>query len=130
MILTKKSDNFGAIASFLCLIHCLITPFIFVAQTCSLACCADAPNWWRAIDIFFLTISFFAVYASVNNSRLAWLKISLWISWVFLFFVILNEYIHLFSLAHRWIYIPSFALIVLHIYNKKHCKCQQTTCCV
>ena len=30
--LTTKSDLWGAFASGLCLIHCLATPFIFLAQ--------------------------------------------------------------------------------------------------
>ncbi|MFK7796305.1 MAG: MerC domain-containing protein [Aureispira sp.] len=55
MILTQKSDFFGAAASTLCLIHCLITPFIFVAQTCSRTCCSDAPIWWRMIDVVFFS---------------------------------------------------------------------------
>lgn len=130
MILTKKPDNLGALASLLCLIHCLITPFIFVAQTCSIACCANAPDWWKSIDIFFLTISFFAVYASSNNSKLAWLKIGLWMSWTCLFLMILNENILLFNLPHYWIYLPSFMLIFLHLYHKKHCSCKHNSCCI
>jgi hypothetical protein len=31
----KSQDTIGAAASFLCMIHCVATPFIFIAQACS-----------------------------------------------------------------------------------------------
>ncbi len=130
MILSKQSDIFGALASTLCLIHCLITPLIFVAQTCSLTCCASAPAWWRVIDLAFLIISFFAIYASTNSTTKNWLKISFWVSWVSLFMLIINENFHFITLAHESIYVPSLALILLHFYNKKYCTCSSNSCCV
>ena len=122
MILSQKSDNFGAAASFLCLLHCLITPFIFVAQTCSIHCCAAAPSWWRAIDIFFLILSFFAVVASAKKTERNWLKKGLWLSCLCLAVFILNENLNLLKLAHEWMYVPAFSLIALHLFNKKACK--------
>jgi hypothetical protein len=128
MILTKKNDRLGAIASSLCLIHCLITPFIFVAQTCSITCCSSAPTWWRTIDIIFLIISFFAVYQSITLTTKSWLKISFGISWIGLLILILNDNFQIFELAHEIIYLPSLALIVLHSYNIKYCKCADNKC--
>jgi hypothetical protein len=52
----NNSDGIGALASTLCLIHCLITPFIFVVQSCATSCCASAPAWWLFFDYFFLII--------------------------------------------------------------------------
>ena len=54
----NNSDSIGALASTLCLIHCLATPFIFVVQSCAASCCASAPAWWVFFDYLFLTISF------------------------------------------------------------------------
>ena len=37
-----KQDYIGAVASALCLLHCIATPFLFVAKACSAACCIDS----------------------------------------------------------------------------------------
>ena len=55
-------DSIGMIAGTLCAIHCIATPFLFVAKACSTVCCADAPLWWKAIDYIFLVISFIAIF--------------------------------------------------------------------
>ena len=47
-------DNIGIIASSLCMIHCIGTPFLFIAKACSVSCCSDVPIWWQLIDYFFL----------------------------------------------------------------------------
>lgn len=119
--INQKSDNIGAIASTLCLIHCMATPFIFIAQSCSMACCKSAPTWWSVIDYFFLIISFFAIYRSSQKTSKNWVKPSLWISWFFLFVIIVNEKIAWFPLNEKLIYIPAIALISLHLYNKRNC---------
>jgi len=31
-LLLEKSDTFGAIASFLCMVHCILTPFVMCSQ--------------------------------------------------------------------------------------------------
>ncbi|MGH1336826.1 MAG: MerC domain-containing protein [Aureispira sp.] len=130
MLLTQKSDLFGALASSLCLIHCLITPFIFVAQTCSRTCCDTAPLWWRTIDFIFLIVSFFAVYWSAALTTKQWLKVAFWASWGAFFFLLSNEHLKVLNIAHELTYVPSFALIALHFYNKKYCKCTEDRCCV
>lgn len=129
MLLSQKSDIFGAMASSLCLIHCMITPFIFVAQTCSVTCCSSAPTWWRSIDIFFLIISFFAVYWSSISTSKQWLKISFWTCWIAMFMLIVNESLGWLHLPHSCIYVPSLGLVLLHIYNKKYCQCTDDACC-
>lgn len=130
MIITnQKSDSIGAIASGLCLLHCIATPFIFIVQSCSLTCCSDTPTWWAFIDYFFLIISFFAIYHSTKTTTSKWIKPALWISWAVLFFIIVNEKMRWLPLHENLIYIPALTLIALHIYNKKYCQCNVNTCC-
>lgn len=131
MIFTnQKTDYLGAIASTLCLIHCIVTPFIFIVQSCSITCCSAAPSWWQFIDYFFLVISFFAVYGSTQTTSNNWMKFSLWLSWSLLFLVIVNEKKAWFFLNENFIYLPALTLIVLHLYNKKYCQCNVNKCVI
>ncbi|MCH2046243.1 MAG: MerC domain-containing protein [Saprospiraceae bacterium] len=130
MIITKQSDNVGALASGLCLIHCLATPFIFVAQSCSASCCADAPLWWSFIDYFFIVISFFAVMDSAKKTSKNWMTYGLWTSWTLLVLFTLSERMSWFPLPKTVIYIPAMTLIVLHLWNRKYCTCKDTKCCL
>ena len=125
----NNSDSIGAIASSLCLIHCVATPFIFIAQTCSATCCESAPTWWTIIDYVFLAISFFAVYWSSNNSSKQWVKYSLWFNWIALCLLIINEKLQLYSIPEGIIYLPAMTLFVLHLYNQKYCRCNNNQCC-
>ena len=63
-----NSDYFGILASGLCLIHCFATPFIFIVRSCSAACCAETPIWWKTIDYLFVIISLFAVRQAFKAS--------------------------------------------------------------
>jgi len=131
MILIKqKSDILGTIVSSLCLIHCIATPFLFITQTSTATCCDGPPSWWKFIDYFFLTISFIAIYWSTKTTTIKWIKPLLWLSWFALLIVIMNEKLGIFPLAEAVIYIPAFALMILHLYNKKHCNCSTDKCCV
>ena len=129
ILLKQKPDSIGAIASTLCLIHCLATPFVFIAQSCALTCCSGVPMWWGSIDYIFLIISFFTVYRSTQTTTKNWIKPALWISFTALFMVIINEKINAINLNEKAIYIPAIALIMLHLYNKKYCQCHTNTCC-
>ena len=128
-ITTLKTDKIGIFASTLCMIHCIATPFLLFAKSCSAACCESSPNWWSSLDFLFLLISFFAVYQSSKNTSKAWIKYAMWISWTFLLVVIMNEKSNLFPLFEYAIYFPSAMLVVLHIYNLKYCQCKTDTCC-
>jgi hypothetical protein len=116
-------DVIGIFSSVLCMIHCVSTPFLFIAKTYSVSSCAVAPIWWQLIDYLFLIISFFAVYSVSKNSSVKWLKTSFWITWVVLLLVILNHTFDLFHLHSSLIYIPAFVIVTLHFYNFKYCKC-------
>ena len=121
MILIKqKPDSIGAVASTLCMLHCIATPLIFIAQAGTLNCCGTPPTWWRLIDILFVIISFFAVYSSTLKSKNKVISISLWFFWSFLFFIISNEKIVWFQLNENLIYIPAIALTILHLYNRRN----------
>jgi hypothetical protein len=123
-------DNIGIIASTLCTIHCIATPFLFVARACSVTCCSDAPIWWVLIDYLFLVISFYAIFFIHKNLTIKWLRASLWISWTILLIIIVNQSIDIIYLPKNFIYIPSIVIVVLHYYNLKYCKCQDDKCCI
>ncbi|MFT5822883.1 MAG: hypothetical protein ACI8ZM_004140 [Crocinitomix sp.] len=123
-----KPDLIGAMASFLCLIHCMITPFIFVISACSKTCCSATPSWWKLIDYLFLIISFIAIYTATKRTDNKWILIGLWSSWTALLFLILNESYEWVSVNHTFVYLPAFALIIFHLYNKKSNQCNHLSC--
>ncbi len=124
----RKSDLLGAIASGLCLVHCLATPFLFVAQAGMATQHGTSPVWWGLIDITLLLVSFAAVYWAAKKTSWQWMKIALTVSWVFLAMIILNEKFEGFHLAEAWIYVPTVSLVLLHLYNRKYCYCEDEIC--
>lgn len=129
MLKSIKTDFIGASASMICLIHCIATPFVFIAKSCSDTCCVDTPLWWKIIDVLFLGISFTAIFQSAKNSSSKWVIRGLWISWTTLALIIVNEHLALLQLPNNSIYIPTIALVVLHICNLKYCQCEKDICC-
>jgi len=131
---TRKSDLVGASASTLCLIHCVATPFLFVAEATMASHHhhghGHTPLWWSLIDIIFIIISFVAVYFSARNTAKNWMKYALFASWAFLTFIILNEKLEGLHLAEAWVYVPALTLIGLHLYNRKYCQCADEQCAV
>ena len=119
--LSSRSDINGASASTLCFIHCLATPFLFVAQAGLLIGEGAHPWWWGTLDLVFLVISAVAVYWSAKHSSKRWMKYALWFSWIALCFIILNEKVHLIALWEEAIYVPALGLIFFHLYNRKYC---------
>lgn len=118
-----NSDFLGATAGSLCLVHCLATPFIFIAKACSETCCTDAPIWWQAIDFMFIAISFLAIFFVSKTTKIRWMPIALWSAWALLFGVIMTETFEMGWLPHSFIYFPAVSIIVLHFYNLKYWKC-------
>ena len=123
-------DSVGIVAGTLCMIHCIATPFLFIAKACSSVCCADAPVWWQLIDYAFLIISFIAIYFITKKSTLSWIKITFWISWFLLLVTLLNHTFRIVSVPEYLLYIPASAIIILHFYNVKFCKCSDDSCCI
>lgn len=128
-LILQKPDTLGAVASTLCVIHCLATPLIFIAHTSSINGYETSPSWWHNLDCIFLIISFLAVMRSVKNTSISFMKLLLWLSWGALFLLIINEKIQLVSLPEIMTYITALSLAVLHIYNMKYCKCKTNKCC-
>lgn len=117
-------DTIGIISGTLCMIHCIGTPFLFIAKACSTSCCSEAPLWWQIIDYLFLIISFVAIYFVNKNVSKNWIKLSFWFSWIVLLLVILNHTFEIINLPKNIIYAPTFSIIALHFYNLKFCNCQ------
>lgn len=126
---SSKSDRIGALASMLCIIHCIATPFIFVIQPMS-SQIESIPIWWKGMDFIFLMISFFAVYWTSKTTTKEDIKNLLWLSWVWLTVAIVNEKLVVLKLPEIMVYIPAIVLIILHIYNLKYCKCDDDGCCL
>lgn len=124
-----KPDIIGAITSSLCIIHCLATPILFIAQVGTADDHHASPFWWSNIDYVLLTISFFAVRKSSELTASNFMKPALWITWGILFLLVLNEKLELFHLAETITYIFAFTLSSLHLYNFKYCLCEEEVCC-
>lgn len=125
----SSPDFLGVAASALCAVHCMATPFIFLAKACTDTCCTDAPLWWRLIDYLFLGISFAAIYYATKTSTKRWIKQALWFTWVVLLLTLLDEGIGMALLPEHFIYLPAGAIVVLHLYNQKYCQCADDKCC-
>lgn len=128
----KSSDSWGAIASALCLAHCVLTPFLFIAQahTHVEGHHESGPVWWGFIDYLFLAISFFAIRHSAKHTNLAWMPAALYTSWALLALYIVCEKYHLLHLSHELVYIPALSLVFLHLYNQRNNRLKkEDECC-
>lgn len=123
----QKPDIFGAIASTLCVIHCLATPIIFLAHSCSIS--NSSPIWWSNIDYVFVAISFFAVYRSSQTTSKNLMKWLLWINWVTLALLITNVKIQWIIVPEIYMYFTALMLAIIHIYNLNYCQCKTNKCC-
>ncbi|RPG57889.1 MAG: MerC domain-containing protein [Flavobacteriales bacterium TMED191] len=124
-----KPDTIGSLASTLCLVHCLATPFIFITQACTISCCADTPIWWQSIDYIFIVISFFAILGATKTSTNKIISRLLWITWFIFFALILNKSLGLVYLDKNFGYSAGIILACLHIYNLRYCQCKSDNCC-
>ena len=130
-LILQKPDTFGALASTLCVVHCLATPLIFIAHACGVNDgCATTPIWWQSLDYLFLIIGFIAVYRSAHTTSKKVMKLLLWGIWILLFIMIINEKLALFKLSEYYTYLFAMLLASLHLYNLKYCQCKASNCCV
>ena len=128
----QKSDTLGVMSSALCMVHCIATPFLFLATatSCSQSCCGAAPIWYQWLDYVFILVSFFAVFHSTKSSNVNWVKYALWLSWLALVFVIFNANVfQWYYISNNIKFIPSFSLIGFHLYNLRYCQCSKNNCC-
>ena len=128
-LINVKPDIFGAIASSLCVVHCLLTPFLFLSNGLLYTGLDKTPFLWSNLDFIFIFISFFAIYRSTQSTSKVFMKYALWISWVCLFSFLLNEKILLLGIPGYLTYIAAVSLSSLHIYNLKFCQCKSDNCC-
>jgi len=122
MTLKLNADKLGIVSSSLCLIHCIVTPFLFLAKTSSLTSFTDEPVWWHFIDYLFLIVSFIAIKQATKKSTKNWLTIVFWSVWVLLLLAIINETFEIIMLSELFTYIPAIIIIILHFYNHRYCK--------
>ena len=125
----RKPDTIGAIVSTLCVVHCLLTPLLFVAQSYTATHSHEAPFWWKNLDYLFILISIIAVYESTKKSTNKLIKAGLWMSWIILFLLILNEKLVWIELDEIITYSVALTLSMLHIYNLNYCQCETENCC-
>ena len=117
-----KSDYFGVLTSLLCLLHCVITPLIFISYSSLNSEFSTSFLWWKNLDYVFIFISFFMVYFSTRICKIKIIKYLFWLSWIFLFLVIINEKINSFQFSEYLTYLAASILSLMHLYNLKYCK--------
>ena len=128
-LITSKPDIFGAVASSLCVVHCLVTPLLFISHLYTSTGYEAVPFWWKDLDFLFLTISFIAIYRATKTTSKNFMKYALWIGWIVLFFLILNEKIAWLAVPEILNYAAALTLTSFHIYNLKYCQCNNENCC-
>ena len=70
LLIKQKSDILGTFASSLCLVHCIATPFLFLAQASAATFYSGPPVWWKSLDYVCLAISFLAIFWSTKNTKM------------------------------------------------------------
>ncbi|MCM5663212.1 MerC domain-containing protein [Galbibacter mesophilus] len=127
--LSSFSNAIGISVAGLCLVHCLATPLIFIAQA-NVQAQESTHFIWSILDIVFLSISLVAIFWSAKSTSKQWMRIALWTNWILIALFIFNEKLALFPLPEILMYALTSILIILHIVNVKYCKCDDDTCCI
>jgi len=121
-LLLNKPDLYGALASTLCLVHCIATPLILISYSYITKEYSAALTWWENLDYLFLIIAFVAVFRSIQTTTKNVMRLLLCISWILLFAMIINEKFELFQLPEYLTYTSAIMLTGLHLYNYKYCQ--------
>ena len=119
-LIALKPDVLGAISSSLCVVHCLATPLLFISHMYTSMDSRNVPFWWRDLDFLFLTISFIAIYRATKTTSKNFMKYALWVGWIVLFSLILNEKMAWLAIPGILNYIAALSLAAFHIYNLKY----------
>ena len=128
-LIIRNSDRIGVVSSGLCMLHCFATPFLFLSQSSLIFISVDFTLTWFILNYFFLFISFIAIYHSVKNSTNRFIRIFLYLFWLVLSGLIINESLEIFSIPEAATYFSASSLICLHIYNLRYCRCDDEDCC-
>ena len=128
-IIDVNSDHVGITASSFCMLHCFFTPLLFLSQATSVTLTNKIPFLWQSLNFLFLLISLLAIYHTVKNSTRLSVKVLLVSSWLILTILILNEFFEISSIPELYTYVSATSLAGLHVYNLKHCRCNDEKCC-
>lgn len=111
------------LAATVCMIHCLVTPFFFVAKPLLVPIegshMVHPSGWWEALDYVFLTIGLLAVVFATRASSPRWLVFGLWISW---FCLAVGIHLEDQVVGKFLLYGGSLILILHHAFHYKFCK--------
>lgn len=110
------ADYTGIASSGLCIIHCLLMPLVFSAQSVYLQHQDGVPFH---LDYLFLFLSFVAVYYVTRQNSSHWINTLLWLSFgLFAVSVIFQD---VFYILIYFQYLASFLLILGHILHIRRC---------
>lgn len=115
---SSGADRVGIISAIVCGVHCLIIPAVFLLKY-SIADGAEAagwgvglPHWWEWLDYIFLAVGFYAVFHAVRHAPSRWIRVALWIFWLFLAIAVVFE-----DTLHWMAYLASAGLVTTHFLN-------------
>ena len=129
-IASVNSDKMGIISSLFCLLHCAITPILFISKPNVLNTYLEFPElWWRLASLLFIPVSLYAVYRSNKITTNRSLGTTMWLCCLILLATIINEAFEIFSLEEYLSYGASITLGFLHVCNLKYCTCKDDDCC-
>ncbi|MCS6820781.1 MAG: MerC domain-containing protein [Microscillaceae bacterium] len=113
-----NADYLGISSSVLCLVHCLVVPFLWISKniyTHNHASLLGSWEYW-IWDYIFGALAFWAVYHTAWHTPWKRIKVALIISYsVFVVGLIVHE-------PHEIMYAGSFLLIATHLTNLYFCR--------
>ncbi|WP_425562911.1 MerC domain-containing protein [Marivirga lumbricoides] len=116
------------ISSTLCIFHCLITYLILAAYPALFSTSNQSFRLWGYVDFLLLGVSYLAVFRTIQQSNIIWIKISLLVTIVLLTFFIINERFGGIEFPIDMMYFPALAMIILHLVNLRKCRCKAGCC--
>ena len=114
----KSSDLWGAAASSLCLIHCVMTPVLFVSHSLGDSFHeGEVSLIWKATELLFLLISGWAVVKAAGKNIKDILFWIFWLSWTVLAASVILEWCEIPSGGDITKYSAGSVLITAHAYR-------------
>ena len=102
-----SSDWLGMASASLCMIHCLLTPFLVLG--------ASQIAWWHDITGLFLVLSAVAVWLSTRQGTHTGIKTLIWVSFALLALCVIGE--AYWEPFHEISYLASLGLVIGHLWN-------------
>jgi hypothetical protein len=122
----KNPDLIGILASSLCLIHCLITPFLFLSNFLIMIRTSggehEALLLWKVLEFAFLILSFWAIHRVTHQKKSPWISFAMYTAWMILVISVLLELADVHFFEDQPKYMAAAVLIIVHLYHilKKH----------